>query len=38
MVDQNINAATSAEDMMANFEKLGIPKVTLLQADKIYIR
>ncbi|MGB1333347.1 MAG: redoxin domain-containing protein [Porticoccaceae bacterium] len=28
MVDQNINAATSAEDMMANFEKLGIPKVT----------
>ena len=27
MVDQNINAATSAEDMMANFEKLGIPKV-----------
>lgn len=27
MVDQNINAATSAEDMMANFEKLGIPKI-----------
>jgi peroxiredoxin Q/BCP len=27
MIDQNINAATSAEDMMANFEKLGIPKI-----------
>ena len=28
MIDQNINAATSAEDMMANFEKLGIPKIS----------
>ena len=32
MVDRKINAATSAEDMAANLEKLGIPKVALSSA------
>ena len=32
MVDRKINAATSAEDMAANLEKLGIPKLALSSA------
>ena len=33
MVDRKINAATSAEDMAANLEKLGIPKLALSSAN-----
>ena len=33
MVDRKINAATSAEDIAANLEKLGVPKVTLSSAE-----
>jgi len=32
MVDRKINAATSAEDMAANLEKLGIPKLAMSSA------
>ena len=33
MVDRKINAATSAEDMAANLEKLGIPRIALSLAN-----
>ena len=33
MVDRKINAATSAEDMAANLEKLGIPRIALSSAN-----
>lgn len=33
MVDRKINAATSAQDIAANLEKLGIPKIALSSAE-----
>lgn len=33
MIDRKINAATSAEDIAANLEKLGVPKVTLSSVE-----
>jgi peroxiredoxin Q/BCP len=33
MVDRKINAATSAQDIAANLEKLGVPKIALSFAD-----
>lgn len=33
MVDRKINAATSAEDIAANLEKLGVPKITLSSVE-----
>jgi peroxiredoxin Q/BCP len=33
MVDRKINAATSAQDIAANLEALGIPKVALNSAE-----
>ena len=33
MVDRKINAETSAQDIAANLEKLGVPKIALSSAD-----
>jgi peroxiredoxin Q/BCP len=33
MVDRKINAATSAEDIAANLEKLGVPKIALSSVE-----
>ena len=33
MVDRKINAATSAEDIADNLEKLGIPRIALSSAN-----
>jgi peroxiredoxin Q/BCP len=33
MVDRKINAKTSAQDIAANLEKLGVPKIALSSAD-----
>lgn len=33
MVDRKINAATSAEDIAANLQKLGVPKITLSSVE-----
>jgi peroxiredoxin Q/BCP len=33
MVDRKINAASSAEDIAANLEKLGVPKITLSSVE-----